>query len=239
MRLWHPNTPRESARPWTAPCGPSLVTIQIQRLIAAFLRGFFRHLYTDLAWCYDLVAWMASMGQWWSWQRTALDALPSGPVLELGHGTGHLQLELHRRGWSPVGIDLSPQMLRISSRRLRRASHSPKLVRAKAQELPFPAQAFSGIVSTFPSEYILDPVTVRETHRILRPGGCLVIAPSALITGCRLGDRLARWLTCVTHQSADFLTSPLESCGYAVCTEVISQPRARVLRIIATKYGGC
>src|SRR3989337_1455537 len=82
----------EAARPAHHPPGP------IVRLLTGFLRFFFQHLYTTLAPAYDLIAWTVSMGQWNQWVGTALEPLPAGPLLELGHGTGHLLRDLAVRG---------------------------------------------------------------------------------------------------------------------------------------------
>jgi len=42
----------------------------MRRLWWAFLRLFFRLLYNEFACTYDLVAWVASLGQWNAWGRT-------------------------------------------------------------------------------------------------------------------------------------------------------------------------
>src|SRR6202011_2978379 len=39
--------------------------------------------------------------------------------------------------------------------------------------------SFDAVVSTFPSEYIYDPLTIAEVERVLRPGGRLVIVEGA------------------------------------------------------------
>ena len=41
---------------------------------------------------------------------------------------------------------------------------------------PSPTTRFGAIVSTFPAEYVIDPASLREFLRVLRPGGRLVIA---------------------------------------------------------------
>ncbi|NIV35557.1 MAG: class I SAM-dependent methyltransferase, partial [Anaerolineae bacterium] len=44
----------------------------MRRLWRASLRLFFRLLYNQCAWVYDLVAWVVSLGQWNAWGRTAI-----------------------------------------------------------------------------------------------------------------------------------------------------------------------
>ncbi len=202
------------------------------------LRAFFDLLYTRLAWIYDLVAWTSSMGQWRTWQQVALADLPEGRVLELGHGPGHLLLDLGSLRPSVFGVDSSRQMNRQAARRLRRKGMPARLARASAAALPFPAEAFGAVVSTFPSEYILDPRAASEARRVLGPGGCLVIIPTAEITGTAIYDRFARWLYAVTRQSGDVTDAglePLRQAGFTAEADRVQLARARVWRIRARR----
>ena len=78
------------------------------------LVGFgFRLLYNEMAFTYDLVSWIVSLGQWRAWQRAALDhidAPPGARILELAHGTGNLQMDLRAAGYHTVALDLSRAM---------------------------------------------------------------------------------------------------------------------------------
>jgi len=138
------------------------------RLWWAFLRLFFRLLYQECAWAYDLVAWLVSLGQWKAWTCTALRHLGGRRVLELAHGPGHLLVAMAAGGLDPVGLDLSPYMGRLARKRLRSAGVAVPLVRARAQALPFCDGCFDSAVATFPTEFILAPTTLRETARVLR-----------------------------------------------------------------------
>jgi ubiquinone/menaquinone biosynthesis C-methylase UbiE len=144
------------------------------------IRWAFARFYREFAWTYDSVAAAVSSGRWFAWGRATLPHL-RGDVLELGCGTGHLQRALARTAETAraVGIDASPQMLAITRRRLAHDDLSMRLVRSIAQALPFSAASFDSVVATFPSEYIVDPVTLSEVRRVLRPGGRLVIVLAA------------------------------------------------------------
>lgn len=166
------------------------------------LRTFFRLLYGPAAGTYNAVAWLVSLGQWTEWVRVALRFVEGPAVLELGHGPGHLQLALSEAGLAPVGIDPSSQMGRQARRRLRRAGVTPRLVRARAQALPFPSGAFSDTVATFPTEYILDPATLAEVKRVLSAEGKLVVVASGRLTGSDPISRLLEWLYRITGQRA-------------------------------------
>ena len=135
-----------------------------------------RRLYAELAWAYDVVSWVVSAGQWSRWRRGALESLHGKRVLEIGFGTGELLLAMAGRGWSVVGLDPSPAMQRIASRKLRRRCLTVPRVRARAQGLPFVNGCFDTVVSTFPAEYILDLRTLVEAYRVLKPDGRVVIS---------------------------------------------------------------
>ena len=143
------------------------------------VRWAFARLYREFAWTYDAVAAAVSGGRWAEWGRAGLPDL-RGRVLELGCGTGNLQrsLQQSRSHWA-AGFDASPQMLRIAQRKLTRAALPIHLARGIAQTLPFAPASFDSIVATFPTEYILDPATLAEIRRVLRPGGRLVVVPAA------------------------------------------------------------
>ena len=164
-----------------------------------FIRAFFRLLYHELAWTYDLVAWLVSFGQWQAWASAALPRLQGKRVLELAHGPGHLLVDMQRAGFAPVGLDLSPQMGRLAHTRLRRARLDVPLVRARAQAVPFRAGAFDSIVSTFPTEFIVDPNTLTEAARLIKPEGKIIVVPG-VVFGRGLAARALEWLYTITGQ---------------------------------------
>jgi ubiquinone/menaquinone biosynthesis C-methylase UbiE len=209
-----------------------------QKLLRAALRFFFEKLYTTFAWTYDLVAWMSSMGQWRDWQSAALENLPEGDILEIGHGTGHVLLRLMRLGRNIFGIDSSTQMTRIATQRLQRSGYHPLVIRSKAQRLPLPKGRFSVILSTFPSAFIFDPDTLSEAYRVLQPEGTFVIVGSVRITGRGLHDRFAAWIYRITSQTGGFIEGwdqPFLDQGFTAHLEEVSLQRAIVFRVIVRK----
>jgi ubiquinone/menaquinone biosynthesis C-methylase UbiE len=210
----------------------------MQRLWWAFLRLCFRLFYNEFAWTYDTVAWVVSLGQWTAWGRTAIPHLRGERVLELAHGPGHLLVAMKLRGLTPVGLDLSPYMGRLARRRLRKSRLAVPLVRARAQALPLRDGCFDSAVSTFPTEFILDPATLRETTRVLQPNGRLVVGASARLLERDPLTRLIWWLYQVTGQA-----EPLPGGSEAVLAEAgfrshivwESVGHSRVMLVVAEK----
>ena len=210
----------------------------LRSLIQGFLRIFFRYLYTDLAWLYDAVAWASSMGQWRQWQSAMLIDFQPGTVLEMGHGPGHGQLILKQAGQTTFALDPSPQMNRLAKRRLIKSGYRADIIRAIAQSLPFCDGSFSAVVSSFPSEYIMDSETLRETWRVLQPGGSLTIVGIVEITGKSLPDRFSAWLYNITGQSGsvpEYWADIFRKHGFIPRLEQLEMKRARVTRVVAER----
>lgn len=178
----------------------------IARLWWGLVRFGFRLLYNELAFTYDLVSRFVSFGQWRCWQQAALKHLNVNTpalVLELAHGTGDLQLDLHAAGYRSIGYDLSPYMGQITRRKLARHGIVARLVRGEAQHLPFADQSFAAIICTFPTDFIFSETTLREAWRILPTKGRLVIVINGVLTGETSGVRLIEWLYRITGQRAE------------------------------------
>ncbi|HZJ22423.1 MAG TPA: methyltransferase domain-containing protein [Anaerolineales bacterium] len=141
-----------------------------------FMRLFFRLLYHQLAFTYDLVAASVSFNRWKDWVMSVIPFIEGDRILEIGHGPGHLQRILLSRNLFAVAIDESRQMSYLAKRN---TDGLARLTRGLAQYLPFPDQAFDTIVSTFPADYINDPLTLAEVKRCLLNGGRFIILPVA------------------------------------------------------------
>lgn len=170
------------------------------------VRFGFRLLYNELAFTYDAVSVIVSLGEWRCWQRATLEHLgqPDGRyILELAFGTGNFQLDLHAAGYRPIGLDQSVAMGRIARRKLQRTQAPMRLVQGRAQQLPFAATSFKAVVCTFPTDFIFDDQTLSEIHRVLTPDGVLVIVPNGRLLGSDVITRGLEWLYRVTGQRGD------------------------------------
>lgn len=206
-----------------------------------FLRLFFNLLYHSFAWSYDLVATAVSLGRWKQWVHSVVPFLVGPKILELGYGPGHLQAQMAQQGFDAFGIDESMQMSRLARRRLAVLLITPRLVRGRAEKLPYPGDLFDTVVATFPSEYIAAPETLEEIHRVLKPGSRLVVLLAAWITGKSIPDRAAALLFRLTGQvpttSSIFEKAlpKLKEAGFSADLNWLEIPASRLLVITAVK----
>jgi len=200
----------------------------------------FRLLYNELAWLYDPVSWIVSLGQWRRWQQTALAYLPAGgSILEVGFGPGHLLLDLSAAGYHPVGVDLSRYMLRLAQRRLRRRGAAASLVLGRANALPFAARAFDAVVLTFPTPFVYDPAWIRHLQRVLKPGARLIVVETSSFARRNLPTRFLEWLYRITGQRGSIpdLTGLLSQAGLQVRRESVTVGSSIVRLVIADQAG--
>jgi SAM-dependent methyltransferase len=115
------------------------------------------------------------------WQRLAV--AQSGPVLELGCGTGRIAVPVAKAGAELVGVDRSAPMLAKARRRLRRAGLADQvlLVRGDIRALPFRRRrpfamvmAPYGMLQSLTRETDLT-ATLASVHDVVKPRGLLAV----------------------------------------------------------------
>jgi SAM-dependent methyltransferase len=120
---------------------------------------------------------------------------PGGRYLDLGCSAGLYTRSLASAPCDVVGIDISPSMLKEAARRARAVNARPSFVRADAERMPFADASFSGAVCGGTLNELGDPLRVlRETRRVLEPGGRLAIMGILRATTVR-GRRLQSFLS--------------------------------------------
>jgi ubiquinone/menaquinone biosynthesis C-methylase UbiE len=98
-----------------------------------------------------------------------------GLYLDVGCGTANYTSAIAASGVRITGIDFSRTMLAQA----REKAPSLPLHNARAEALPFKRGTFSGATCTFVHHHMDDPVAAfSEVHRVLRPGGRLVLLNS-------------------------------------------------------------
>jgi ubiquinone/menaquinone biosynthesis C-methylase UbiE len=178
----------------------------IARLWWRLVRFGFRLLYNEMAFTYDAVSWLVSLGQWRCWQRASLQFLPDPDnclVLELAYGTGNLQIDLQQAQYQTVAFDLSPYMGRIASPKLAKHNLERRFVQGSAFQLPFANESFNVIVSTFPTDFVVHPETLNEANRILYDDGKLVVVLNGVLKGGGIVKVFLEWLYRITGQRDD------------------------------------
>ena len=210
-------------------------------LPAWLVRLIFRLLYNELAFTYDLVAWLVSFGQWAGWRRTAARYLHEGRVLDLAHGTGGLMADLAQRGLTPVGLDVSPHMSHIARRRLVGRGLPFQLARGRAQQLPFRDACFSNVLATFPADFILDAETLLGVARVLSPEGRLVIVVMGYLRRVPLLWRLVDWAYAIAtprNLSEVEAINRLREAGFDARWEDTSMEGATARLLVGTRQKG-
>jgi SAM-dependent methyltransferase len=207
---------------------------QPKKFVVILLRIIFKLLYHQFAWTYDGIASLVSLGDWKKWVLSAIPFVTGPNILEIGFGPGHLLVELSRKGIITFGLDESPQMIKLAKDRLRRTGSPNHLLRGEAQALPVASECIHQVVMTFPAEYILNPVTLTEIHRILIEGGKVVIIPFAWITGRTPWHRLAAWINRISGEAPlwdEISLDPLKNAGFEVGWEMIDFSSSKIVII--------
>lgn len=110
--------------------------------------------------------------------RAALHATPGERILDVGCGPGFYVAEILEEvgpDGSVVGLDPSPDMLAVAAERAKGHSNV-ELREGDATSLPFEDDDFDGAISVQVLEYVEDATrALAEIHRVLRPGGRVVV----------------------------------------------------------------
>ena len=115
-----------------------------------------------------------------SWAEQVLDEAavkPGDRILDVACGTGIVaRTAIHRtgiNGTSVTGLDPNPGMLAVADS----IAPGPVWKEGVAEELPFEDESFDVVVSQFGLMFFQDKSeALREMHRVLAPGGRLVVA---------------------------------------------------------------
>lgn len=100
-----------------------------------------------------------------------LNALENGKVLDIGCGNGHLIKRLAKMGWDVEGMDFDPVAVEYCNQQGLNARAGDFF------ELNYPSNTYDAVTMSHVIEHVPDPLkTLKEIHRILKPGGKIVMA---------------------------------------------------------------
>ena len=122
---------------------------------------------------------MTAPGRVRAWLDALGPSVGSGPMLDLGCGSGSF---LAAVGTSPgrptIGVDIALRWLIVARKRLDEEGMGQiPLVCGCAERLPFADRSFVGIVAGDMIEHVTDQAaTLAEAHRVLRPSGRIFLA---------------------------------------------------------------
>lgn len=175
--------------------------------------------------------WFAGGHEW-------IGARARGRVLDVAVGTG-ANLPHYPLDASVTGIDLSPRMLAEARRRAARLGRAVELVEGDAERLPFPDASFDTAVCALGLCSIPRPeVAIAEMHRVLAPGGRLLLLDHVASTAwpLRAAQRLVEQLTIrVAGEHFTRRQRPLvEAVGFAV-VEAERRKAGTIERVAAVK----
>jgi len=135
--------------------------------------------------------WAMPEPLWGEWEipESQLAMLPPDMTgllaVELGCGTAYVSAWMARRGARVVGVDNSSGQLATARRLVAASGLDVSLVHGDAEAVPCPDGVFDFAISEYGAAIWCDPlVWVPEAHRLLRPGGTLMMlgtSPLALV----------------------------------------------------------
>ncbi len=124
-----------------------------------------------------------------SWLRKG-----GGRILEAGCGPAILTQTLETLGYCAIGVDLVEQNLQAGQHRLQTVQTPVRLVAGNLTQLPFASGSFDAIVSLGVLEYVMPIRTaLNELHRLLRPGGQMIVSLPNRQSLYRLWEKHVYW----------------------------------------------
>lgn len=179
-----------------------------------------------------------------AWRKKAvrrLGLLPGSRLLDLGTGTGDLACEALRQqpACQVIGADFTLKMMRVGQTRFSSDDGSvPAWCASDATRLPFENASFDAVISGFLVRNLGDlPASLDEQHRVLRPGGKVVILDTTPPPSNWLAPGLRIYLRAVIPALGRLVAGhPQEYIYLPASTENFLQPEQMVARLQAAGF---
>ena len=187
-------------------------------------RAKVRTMFGSISGSYDTLNHLLSLNMDRTWRRKAarcaIGRSAGRAGLDICCGTGDLAIAFAeaRPGLEKiVGIDFSDEMIKLAERKYRKyritrptVENTPEIewLSCDAEKIPFPSESFDYAGCAFGLRNTQAPQAVlKEAHRLLRPGGILVILEFAIPK-----SRIAAWLyQCYFRLCVPFLGTLISS----------------------------
>jgi ArsR family transcriptional regulator len=161
--------------PWTVADAARLAAVRADRAAAA-VRYFERH---AADWD-ELRSLHVGEGEVEAAIARALADRPVGRLVDIGTGTGRMIELFGREAQQALGIDRSPDMLRVARAKLAEAGLEAELRQGDMYALPLPSGSADTVIIHQVLHYAQQPgAAVSEAARLLAPGGRLLIVDFA------------------------------------------------------------
>lgn len=122
------------------------------------------------------------------WQRIFAEFLGKSPlkILDVGTGPGIVANLIAEMGHDVTGIDVSERMLKKAAENSATLHNTLDFVQGDAENLPFDEESFDAVVNRYVLWSLPDPKkALAEWHRVLTPGGRLVIVDGIWYIGSK------------------------------------------------------
>lgn len=149
-----------------------------------------------------------------------------GPVVDAGSGTGRATAHLHTLGLDVSGIDLSPRMVEVA----RESYPAVRFDVGSMTELNLPDHSLNGLLAYYSIIHIPDerlPALFTEFHRVLAPGGYLLLAFQVGDGSLHLSEALGHAVALEFRRlQPDRISALLERAGLIEQARTVRKPQS-------------